>query len=43
MDKERRGIITTYEMLHEAIRKTHDSLVTNLETQYAGQRQKLDF
>ena len=41
MDSERRGIVATYDLLHEAIQKTYDSLLVNLDTQFAGTDRQL--
>ena len=35
MDSERRGIVSTYDLLHDAIKQTYDTLLTNLDTHYA--------
>ena len=34
MDSERRGIVSTYDLLHDAIKQTYDTLLTNLDTHY---------
>ena len=41
MDNERRGIISTYDLLHDAIKQTYDSLLTSLDTHYAGTDRQL--
>ena len=41
MDQERRGLVTTYDLLHEAIKETYDSLLTSLDTRYAGTDRQL--
>ena len=41
MDNERRGIVSTYDLLHEAIKQTYDSLLTNLDTHYASTDRQL--
>ena len=41
MDSERRGIVATYDLLHEAVQKTYDSLLVNLDTQFAGTDRQL--
>ena len=34
MDEERQGIVMSYELLHDAIKQTYDSLLTSLDSQY---------
>ena len=41
MDTERRGIISTYDLLHDAIKQTYDSLLVSLDTHYAGTDRQL--
>ena len=41
MDNERRGIVSTYDLVHEAIKQTYDSLLTNLDTHYANTDRQL--
>eukprot|EP00092_Neocalanus_flemingeri_P003832 GFUD01004128.1.p1 GENE.GFUD01004128.1~~GFUD01004128.1.p1 ORF type:complete len:1203 (+),score=265.86 GFUD01004128.1:433-4041(+) len=41
MDSERKGIISSYESLHDAIKQTYDTLLTNLDTQYGSTDRQL--
>jgi len=41
MDSERKGIISSYESLHDAIKQTYDTLLTNLDMQYGSTDRQL--
>jgi len=41
MDSERKGIISTYESLHDAIKQTYDTLLSNLDMQYGSTDRQL--
>jgi len=41
MDSERKGIVSSYESLHDAIKQTYDTLLTNLDTQYGSTDRQL--
>jgi len=41
MDSERKGIVSSYESLHDAIKQTYDTLLTNLDMQYGSTDRQL--
>ena len=41
MDSERKGIVSSYESLHDAIKQTYDTLLTNLDVQYGSTDRQL--
>ena len=41
MDNERRGIVSTFELLSEAITKTYETLLLNLDSQFTGTDRQL--
>ena len=41
MDSEWKGIVSSYESLHDAIKQTYDTLLTNLDMQYGSTDRQL--